>query len=83
MAYFCIQLVWRRGAQEVLVKKLKSRGARLDGLPDPGWLELFAKKAEEGPTGVSKGGDKLLQVMDSPGISCVSPFLRQSINSDN
>jgi len=41
----------------------KRQQGKLRGLADPIGLEPFSKKAEEGPAGTVKAGDKLLQVI--------------------
>lgn len=41
----------------------KSQNGNSQGLADPVRLKPFSKKAEEGPAGTAKAGDKLLQVV--------------------
>ena len=41
----------------------KEKSSRSHGLADPVVLKPFSKKAEEGPAGTAKAGDKLLQVI--------------------
>lgn len=41
----------------------KQKSGRSQGLADPVGLQPFSKKAEEGPAGTAKAGDKLLQVI--------------------